>query len=698
MEVIVAKSAGFCFGVDNAVSLVNKVLDEQIGQLYTLGPVIHNKQVVNELSEKGVKVINSIEEACENSNIVIRAHGVGPGVYEEMKEKKINIFDATCPFVKKIHNLVINKNNDGYDIVIVGDKDHPEVIGINGWCNNRAYIVNSIDDIKNIPDTVKKLFVVAQTTLNIEKWCEITDELKKRFCDVEIRNTICSATSTRQNEAAEISRKVDMMIVIGGKNSSNTQKLYEICKKYCKNTYQIETFGELPPVDIEKIKKVGITAGASTPDWIIKEVKDKMEELNKQNKEMDFAEAFEKSLITLNTGDIVKGTIIGYNNAEIYVYLGYKSDGIIPVDEYSDDPDFKPEGNVKIGDEIEVFVVRVNDGEGTVLLSKKKVDAIKGWDRIEEAYKNKQPVTVKVVEVTKGGLIAISGSIRIFIPSSQVSDRYEKDLSIFLKQVFDVRITEFNANRKRVVGSRRILIEEQRNELQEKLWSTIEIGKRYTGTVKSLTNFGAFVDIGGVDGLIHITELSWNKIKHPSEVVNVGDKVEVTVLEFDKEKGKVSLGYRKTEDNPWNRVEEKYPVGSTVKGKVARLVPFGAFIELEEGIDGLVHISQIANKRIAKPGDVLEIGQEVEAKVLEVNSEAKRISLSIRELIPIDVPQEKVEEAKSDEKPVDNTEEELTEYKEEMNVTIEDIININEVSDSEENEENKESNNAEIDQ
>jgi len=684
VEIIVAESAGFCFGVDNAVSLVNKMLDEQIGQLYTLGPVIHNKQVVNDLSEKGVKVINTIDEASENSNVVIRAHGVGPSVYEKMKEKNVNIHDATCPFVKKIHNLVIRKSNDGFDIVIVGDKDHPEVIGINGWCNNRAYIVNSVDDIKNIPNTVGRLFVVAQTTLNIEKWCEITDELKKRFSDVEIRNTICSATSARQNEAAEISRRVDMMIVIGGKNSSNTQKLYEICKKNCKNTYKIETFGDLPPVDIKKIKKVGITAGASTPDWIIKEVKGKMEELNKQNKEMDFAEAFEKSLITLTTGEIVKGTIIGYNNAEIYVDLGYKSDGIIPVDEYSDDPDFKPEESLKIGDEIEVFVIRVNDGEGTVLLSKKKVDAIKGWDRIEEAYKNKQPVTVKVIEVTKGGLIAISGSIRIFIPSSQVSDRYEKDLSVFLKQVFDVRITEFNANKKKVVGSRRILIEEQRNKLQEKLWNSIEVGKRYTGTVKSLTNFGVFVDIGGVDGLIHITELSWNKIKHPSEVVNVGDKVEVTVLEFDKEKGRISLGYRKTEDNPWNKVEEKYPVGSTVEGKVVRLVPFGAFVELEEGIDGLVHISQIANKRIAKPDDVLEIGQEVEAKVLEVNSEAKRISLSIRELMPIEVPQKKAEEtkeeAKNDEKPVDKAEEEPTEHKEEMNVTIGNIINVNEMS------------------
>jgi len=683
LEIIVAKTAGFCFGVDNAVSLVNRLLDENVGQLYTLGPIIHNKQVVNTLSEKGVKVINSTEEASENSNIVIRAHGVGPSVYEQMKKKKVNIFDATCPFVKKIHNLVIGKNNDGYDIVIVGDKNHPEVIGINGWCNNRAYIVNSIDDIKNIPDSVRKLFVVAQTTSNIEKWREITDELKKRFSDVEIRNTICSATSTRQNEAAEISRKVDMMIVIGGKNSSNTQKLYEICKENCKNTYKIETFGDLPPVDIKKIKKIGITAGASTPDWIIKEVINKMEELNKLNKEMDFAEAFEKSLITLNTGEIVKGKVIGYNNAEIYVDLGYKSDGIIPVDEYSDDPDFNPAESLKIGDEIEVFVVRVNDGEGTVMLSKKKVDAIKGWDRIQEAYENKQPVKVKVVEVVKGGLIAISGGIRIFIPSSQVSDRYEKDLNVFLKQVFDVRITEFNANKRKVVGSRRILIEEQRNELQEKFWNTIEVGKRYTGTVKSLTNFGAFVDIGGVDGLIHISELSWNKIKHPSEVVNVGDKVEVTILEFDKESGRVSLGYRKTEDNPWYKVEEKYPVGSTVKGKVVRLVPFGAFVELEEGIDGLVHISQIANKRIAKPDDVLEIGQEVEAKVLEVNSEAKRVSLSIKELMPIDVPQEKVVAANNNKKSDEKPEEEITEYKEDMNVTIEDIVNVSEVTDNE---------------
>jgi small subunit ribosomal protein S1 len=435
--------------------------------------------------------------------------------------------------------------------------------------------------------------------------------------------------------------------------------------------------GELPLDDIKKYKKVGITAGASTPDWIIKEVLNKMSELNTQENEMSFKEAFESSLVTLKTGEIVKGKIIGFNNSEVYIDLGFKSDGIIPMEEFTDDPEFNAAESLKVGDEVEVFVIRVNDVEGTVLLSKKKIDAIKLWDKIEEALEKKTPLKAKVVEVVKGGVVANSNGVRIFVPASQISDRFVKDLNEFLKQVINVRIIEFDKHKRKIVGSQRVILEEEKARMAIDFWSNIEVGKNYTGTVKSFMDFGAFVDIGGVDGLVHISELSWSKVKHPSDVLKIGDKVEVTVLEFDKDKKRVSLGYRKAEDNPWYKAEDKYKVGDVVKGKVARMAPFGAFIELEKGIDGLVHISQISNVRLVKPNDVLEVGQEVEAKITEVNIEAKKISLSIKEVNPINPV--KAGEETTGEKGEENL---PTEHKEDMSVTIGDIS-------AEQNEENK---------
>lgn len=398
-----------------------------------------------------------------------------------------------------------------------------------------------------------------------------------------------------------------------------------------------------------------------------------MDELNKQENELSFKEAFESSLVTLRSGETVKGRIIGFNNAEIYVDLGYKSDGIIPVSEYTDDPDFKPETNVKIGDEIEVFIVRVNDGEGNVMLSKKKVDSLKSIDFIEEAYENKTPVTGKVVEITNGGIVANMKGVRVFIPASQIAERYVKDLGEYLRQTVTVRIVEFNKQKRKIVGSQRVILAEQRVQNEGEFWGTVETGKKYNGIVKSLMDFGAFVDIGGVDGLVHVSELSWTKVKHPSEVLKVGEKVEVTVLEFDKDKKRISLGLKKDEDNPWFKAAEKYKVGDVVKGNVVRLVPFGAFVELEKGLDGLVHISQISNIRIAKPGDVLQIGQEVEAKVMEVNTETKKISLSIKEVNPIDPKHSEQEQAET---VTDATAAEASgEHKEELSNTIGDVLN-----------------------
>ncbi|MCX7843161.1 MAG: bifunctional 4-hydroxy-3-methylbut-2-enyl diphosphate reductase/30S ribosomal protein S1 [Clostridia bacterium] len=677
MEIILAKTAGFCFGVNKAVSCAYEQLNNSSGNLYTYGPIIHNEQVVEQLKAKGMRIANNTDDIKGPGSVVIRAHGVSPDVYEEIKAKGVEVIDATCPYVKKIHLLVNEKHKEGYQIIIVGDKNHPEVIGINGWCDNTALIADTPEDVEKISRNKesKPVCVVAQTTITSEKWHTINEYLKKVFENIIKFDTICNATSKRQDEAFQLSQKVDMMLVVGSKNSSNTQKLFEICRRNCSQTFNIETSGDLPPMNTKKIKTVGITAGASTPDWIIKEVLGKMEELNKQENEMSFKEAFENSLVTLQTGQIVKGKIIGFNNAEVYIDMGYKSDGVIPVDEFSDDPDFNPETSLKVGEEVEVFVVRVNDGEGNVVLSKKKVDSIRNWDKMEEAYENKTPVNAKVVEVVKGGVIASAGGVRIFIPASQISDRFVKDLKEFLKQPVTLRITEFNKQKRKIVGSQRVILAEEKSNKINEVWENIEIGRKYSGVVKSLTDFGAFVDIGGVDGLIHISELSWTKIKHPSEVLKIGDKVEVSIQEFDKEKNRISLAYRKNEDNPWFNAEEKFKVGQIVKGKVVRLVPFGAFVEIQDGVDGLVHISQISSVRIGKPSDVLEVGMMVEAKIIEVNLEAKKISLSIKEVAPINPVNVKQEEKEGNSsKAEENTSvpDEVipTEHKEDMNLNI----------------------------
>ena len=679
MKILVAQSAGFCFGVNKAVDMVYNLLGKDASRIYSLGPIIHNEQVINDLKSRGVEVISDIDGLSGEGKVVIRAHGVTPDIYCRLNEKNFEVVDTTCVYVKKIHDLVSRKYKEGCRIIIAGDRDHPEVKGINGWCGNSAYIVNSPEDVKEIPQLEGDCCLVAQTTLIKDNFEKIYEALKEKCKNLIKFDTICNATSDRQNEAGMLAKASDLMLVIGSKSSSNTQKLYAICKKHCPETYIIETFGDLPPIDIKKIKILGITAGASTPDRIIKEVIEKMEELNKQENELSFKEAFESSMVTLQSGEVVKGRIIGFNNAEIYVDLGYKSDGIINVGEYTDDPDFKPETSLKPGEEIEVFVIRVNDGEGNVMLSKKKVDAMKSYGFVEEAYENKTPVTAKVVEITNGGLIASANGVRIFIPASQVSDRYVKDLNEYMRQTVTVRIIELNKQKRKIVGSQRVILIEERERSGNDFWGSVEVGKKYEGVVKSLMDFGAFVDIGGVDGLVHVSELSWTKVKHPSEVLKVGDKVEVTVLDFDREKKRISLGFRKSEDNPWFKAAEKYKVGEIVKGKVVRLVPFGAFIELEKGIDGLVHISQISNFRIAKPGDVLEIGREIEAKVIEVNTETKKISLSIKEVNPID-PVQPVTEAKPEEKPSKGeqeaaAEEAPSEHKEELTNTIGDALN-----------------------
>lgn len=670
-KIIVAKTAGFCFGVDNAVKLAFRTVNENPDNTFTLGEVIHNRQVLERLESKGVRIIREPGELKGNEHVVIRAHGIGENVYKELADRNAVIHDATCPYVKRIHNLVRQKYAEGCTIIIVGDRNHPEVIGVNGWCENSAYVVSSIEEVEALPDFDNCVCVFAQTTMKPEKYDEIYDFIKKKFAITMKFDTICSATEKRQREAREISGTVDMMIVIGGSNSSNTQKLYEICSENCPLTYKIETVAELPPLDIKNINTIGITAGASTPDWVIKEVIETMEEImNKQENEMSFKEAFEESEVnSLRAGEVIKGRIIGYNTSEVFVDLGYKADGTISMEEFLEDPDFDPEKDLKEGDEILVYIVRVNDGEGNVSLSKKRVDLMLGMEEIEEAFKEKKPLEAVVKEVVNGGVVASYKGIRVFIPASQISDHYVRDLNEFLNKKVKFEVLEMSKNKRRVVGSSRNVIEKERAKKTEEFWNNVEVGKEYTGTVKSLTSFGAFVDLGAVDGLIHISELSWKKINKPSEVLNVGQQVTVRILDFDREKQKVSLGYRKPEGNPWYNIEKKYSVGDVVEGRIIRLVPFGAFVQLEDGVEGLVHISQISNVRLGKPDEVLSIDQVVKMKVLEINPELKKISLSIREVEPIDPVRNNDDSAEN------NQDDDLpTAHVEEMKTTIADII------------------------
>lgn len=665
MEIIVAQHAGFCFGVDKAVKTAFNV--QWDGRVFTLGELIHNAQVIEALKKKGIRPIDDIDELRENDCVIIRAHGIGKHVYEQLNARRVHILDATCPNVRRIHEIVREKYDEGYQIVIVGDPQHPEVIGINGWCDGKALIVSNEKEAEALDFSDARMCVVAQTTFRRSKYDAIFETLKKKFAFALKFDTICNATVQRQSEAEKLSKVADAMVVIGGRNSSNTQKLYEICRQNCPQTYLIENASELP--SLKNIKTVGITAGASTPDWVIKEVIFHMEDMTKrQEGEIDFSKALEESFTEIKNNDIVKGKIIGYNTTDVFVDLGYKADGIIPMDEFLDDPDFDPERDLKPGTEIEAIVTKLNDGEGNVSLSKKKMDAIRGFEELENAFKNEQPVEAIAKEVVKGGLVAEYKGIRIFIPASQVSDKYVKDLSPYVGKKIRVKITEM-ANKRRIVGSCRVLIEEEKNRKAEAFWNEVEEGKEYTGTVKSLTKFGAFVDLGGVDGLIHISELSWKKINDPSEVLKVGDKVTVRVIGVDREKKKISLGYRKAEDNPWYKIEERYHVGDIVTGTIKRMVPFGAFVELEEGVEGLVHISQISNTRLAKPDEVLSIGQKVEMKVMEVNPEIKKISLSIKEVKPIDPVREDQETAEPAEEDIP------TEHTEEMSTTIGDLIN-----------------------
>ncbi len=649
-KVTVAESAGFCFGVDRAVKMVYSELEKNT-KVATLGPIIHNQDVVNDMKAKGARIIDSVEELEADETVVIRSHGVGREIYEQIAAKGNRMLDATCPFVSRIHKIVAEKTKQGYFVLIAGDASHPEVQGIVGHCDENCLVFKDNFELKDFfekkfKNLKKKLAIVAQTTYNIVVWDECLNVIPKDDPDIEISDTICNATDTRQSDAAELAKASDIMLVVGGRHSSNTVKLYEVCSRYCK-TYHIENSDELRSLKLPDAEKIGITAGASTPAYIIKEVQTTMAENGiisaAQDEEIDFAEALDQSFKKIHTGEKVKGTVVSVDNAEITVDLGTKHTGYVKLEDLTDDPSKKPEDIAKVGDEIDLIVIKVNDAEGTAQLSKKKVDEQAGYDVVVKAQQEGTVLEGVVQHIVNKGVTLNYLGVRIFIPASQTGLPRGAELDELLKKKVEFTIIEVTEGKKRAVGSIKAVQNAKKAEAQAKFWDNANVGDVYVGKVKSLTSFGAFVDLGGIDGMVHISELSWKRIKHPSEVVAVGDTLEVYIKDLSREDNRISLGFKKAEDNPWEIFKANYNVGDVVKATIVSITSFGAFAKIVDGVDGLIHISQIADKKVENVKDILTVGDEVDVKIIDIDAESHRISISMRALL------EDAEEAAEDE-------------------------------------------------
>ena len=646
--ITLAKTAGFCFGVDRAVSTLYNMV-EGGKRVCTLGPIIHNPSVIEDLEKKGVHIIEHPAQAPQDTTVVIRTHGVEKFVIDELQKRSLDYIDLTCPFVMKIQKIVERHSKKDRLLLIAGDENHPEVRGFRSRWEGESLVYKNEEELthllENHPEIEKgEVYVVAQTTFSVKEWEKTSKNLKKLCTNGFFFDTICSATNDRQKEAFELSLRSDAMIVVGGRSSSNTAKLKAVCEKNCP-TFLVETARELAKYDFSRFRSVGVTAGASTPAGIIKEVLSTMSEiLNEQtnSEEMSFEAALEENLKSMSSDQKVRGVVVGIAPNEIQVDIGRKYAGFVPIEEYSNDPTADPKSELKIGDEIDLIIMKTNDSEGTMMLSKRRFDAIAAWDNIMKAKEDEEILEGVVAEAVKGGVLVYSQGVRVFIPGSLTGLPREADLSELVKTKVRFRIIDVDKAKKRAVGSIRSVVREERKAATEAFWAQVEEGQEYTGTVKSLTSYGAFVDLGGVDGMVHISELSWKRIKHPSEVVKEGDVVKVYVKALDRENRKISLGYKRVEDNPWEILKRDYPVGSVVKAKVVGLTTFGAFANVIDGIDGLIHISQIADRHIASPKEVLSIGDEVDVKITDIDFEKKRVSLSIRALLE---PQEEADEA-----------------------------------------------------
>ena len=627
MNIIKAKTAGFCFGVDRGVKMTYDLL-EKGHKVATLGPLIHNDQLVADLEAKGVITAANVDDVPDDYEVVIRCHGVPETIYDKINTRRLVCHDATCPFVSKIHKIAREASEKGAVLLVAGDKNHPEVQGIIGHTRGESYVFGSLDELKawQGPEKPEKpVYAVAQTTFQVTKWLECSAFLKKSYTNALNFDTICNATWARQQEAEDLSQKCDLMVVIGGHHSSNTQKLVQVAARHTK-AVSVETAADLDPEWFKGVQTVGVTAGASTPSPIIEEVLNSMSEEIRDD--MSFEEMIEASMKPIFGGKVVKGVVTSISQNEIQVDIGTKHTGFVKLSELSDDPSAKAEDLVHVGDELDLVVEKVNDQEGIAYLSKKKLESRKGLEEIGKAFEEGTVLEGTVTESNKGGVVVLVKGVKVFVPRSQATMRRDEDYTKLVKQNVKLVITEFSG--RKIVGSINKVTAEANKAKAEEFWANVEIGKTYHGVVKSLTSYGAFVDIGGVDGLCHISELSWNRIKNPSEVVSVGDEIDVYVKDLDRDNKKVSLGYKKAEDNPWEKLKNEYPIGSVFTAPVVSITKFGAFVRILPGVDGLVHISEISNDRVEKVSDVLSVGDEVTVKLQDVDFDKKRISLSMK--------------------------------------------------------------------
>ena len=689
-QIILAKTAGFCFGVDRAVNLVYELVGEG-KKVCTLGPIIHNAQLVADLESKGVKIIDDISQAPQGYTVVVRTHGVEKSVLDELETKGIDYVNATCPFVTKIHNIV-KKQDENTVVLIAGDKNHPEVLGIKSYCKGDSYVFKNEEELTGIIQKHKiaqknDVICVAQTTFSLNEQKKCKKIFKKLCTNCKIFDTICNATSDRQNEAEELSKNSDAMIVVGGRHSSNTCKLRDTGEANCP-TFLIETADELASLDLSKYNVIGVTAGASTPSVIIKEVLKSMSEEIKEKEvettsavteevvetaenadkatkpavkasadgEASFEELLNESFKENENSKVVTGTVVRITPTEVFVDVpGRKQTGVVAFDDLSSENISKCEDVVAVGDEIQLVIMKTDDQDGVLKLSKRLFDAVKGWDEIVAAKENDEILEGQVTAVIRGGVLVSAKGTRVFVPASLTGVPRNQELSVLKDATVKFKIIDINPARRRAVGSIKVVSDAERKEKQEALWATLKEGDKVKGTVKSLTSYGAFVDLGGIDGMVHISELSWSRIKHPSEVVNVGDVVEVTIKSLDEETKKISLGFKNIEDNPWEILKRDYPVGSVVDAKIVSFATFGAFANILPTVDGLIHISQISWDRIKAPQDVLKIGDVVKAKIIEIDFDKKRVSLSMKELL------DKPETAEDDSAESEETAEEATE-------------------------------------
>ena len=626
MKVTIAEACGFCYGVRRAVDMASQA---ETGTK-TLGPIIHNPQVVARLSAQGVAPVDSLDEVGDGETVLIRSHGVGPSVYEEASRRGIRVIDATCPHVKKAQQDAKKIVEEGKNLVIIGEKAHPEVISISQWGANRAIIIDREIEAEQISFS-ESLGVVVQTTFSQEQFKRIAEILKTKTNDLDVHMTICTATQQRQNAAVELAGKVDAMIVVGGRNSANTGRLAQVCREQGCPTYHIETAAELDTAAFRGMNHIGITAGASTPDWIIQEVVDIMENLQAEGTEVMSEELLDQYDYEENPkkGDVVKGTVISVNDDAAYVSIGTKAEAILPKKEIAVPAPEKASDVIHVGDELTVEIANNIKEEGSIVVSLVKMKKVEDWKEVRDAFENDQLVECVGKETNKAGLVVSIKSLRGFIPLSQGDVKFVKSLDNLVGQTFQVKVIDIDEHKNRLVLSRKAVLEAEREQKRAEALQNIEEGAVLEGTVVKIMPYGAFIVLGGVEGMLHISDISWKRVSSVDAVLQVGEKLNVLVQKFDQERNRISLSLKALQKNPWIAAIEKFEVGDVVKGEVKKLLPFGAILAIDPELQGLLHVSELTEKRGAVVKDLVNIGDVMNVKIIGIDTDKKKISLSV---------------------------------------------------------------------